>query len=196
MNSFETIFKSTFKFLSSLKLAVIVLLGLAYILALGTIYESLYGTAVAKERVYGTIWFTLVLFFLGVNVLCAALSRLPWKKHHIGFVVTHAGIIIILVGSVITQQWGIDGSMALAEGEVGDRVTLDEPLIQVRDPDAKSTQTWKARLSQNPPNSEKPWVKTLNGGGRFVVDDFYLHAQSFIKVDANGAKENPALEVV
>ena len=141
----KKIFKKIFNFLSSLKLAVIVILGLAYVLAMGTIYESLYGTPVAKEKVYGTIWFSLLLFTLGINVLCAALSRFPWKKHHIGFVVTHAGIIVILIGSFITQKWGVDGTMALAEGETGDRVVTTDPLFQVAIPDLGIVETWNAQ---------------------------------------------------
>lgn len=45
----RTFQKKIFKFLALLKLAVIVILDLAYVLALGTIYESQYGTPVVKE---------------------------------------------------------------------------------------------------------------------------------------------------
>jgi ResB-like family protein len=196
LEKIKKIFWSVFRFFSSLKLAVIVLLSLAYVLALGTIYESLYGTAVAKEKVYGTVWFTLVLTFLGINVLCAALSRLPWKRHHIGFVVTHAGILMILSGSLITQRLGIDGSLALAEGEQEDRITLDDPLLQVAEPDMNLTQTWKARFSQDSSKTSKSWVRELKDGSRLVVEEFYPHAQGSLQVTSGGPAENPALQVV
>jgi hypothetical protein len=196
MASFNKIFRTIFKFLSSLKLAVVVILSLAYVLAMGTIYESLYGTPVAKEKVYGTWWFTLVLFFLGLNVLCAALSRLPWKRHHIGFVVTHAGIITILIGSVITQRYGIDGSLPIVEGEESDRTSLDEPLLQVTQPDQGATQTWKARFEQNPPSEEKPFKKELKDNYRLVVDRFFLHSQINLDVNNENPEDNPAIQVV
>ena len=185
------VLKSIFKFFSSVKLAIVVLLALAYVLALGTIYESLYGTAVAKEKVYGTVWFTLVLTFLGINVLCAALSRLPWKRHHIGFVVTHAGILVILAGSLITQRFGLDGSMAIAEGDRDDRITLDDPLLQVAEPDRNAVQTFKARYSQDPPTENDPWVRSLKDGGRLIVDQFYRNAQATLKVRP-AAPEDPS----
>ncbi len=194
MEFFLKICRSIFKFLASLKLAVVVLLGFAYVLALGTIYESLYGTPVAKEKVYNTIWFSLLLLILGINVLCAALSRFPWKKHHIGFVVTHAGIITILIGSFITQKYGVDGSMALAEGESSDRIVLDEPLIQVAEPDAASVQTWRVRFLASPPDPQNPWVKKLKGGGQVEVDQYYQHALSVLQVTP-GEKINPALKL-
>jgi hypothetical protein len=196
MFSFSKIFRSIFNFLSSLKLAVVVLLSLAYVLALGTIYESLYGTAIAKEKVYGTGWFTLILVLLGVNVLCAALSRWPWRRHHIGFVITHAGIITILIGSVMTQKLGIDGSIAVAEGETENRITLDDPLIQVAEPDLGLVETWKARFLGKPPRSDKPWEKNLKDGARLVVDQFYPHAQGSIEVKPGSPSTNPALQVV
>ncbi|MFO1518877.1 MAG: cytochrome c biogenesis protein ResB [bacterium] len=195
MNRLAKILRAVFKFLSSLKLAVVVILSLAYVLAMGTIYESLYGTAVAKDKVYGTWWFSLVLFLLGVNVLCAALSRLPWKRHHIGFVITHAGIITILIGSVMTQKWGIDGTVAIAEGEQEDRITLDDPLFQVVEPDQASTATWAARFSQKPPNSEKTWVKKLKDGSQVVVDRFLVNSQTSLSIK-EGTLDNPAMEVV
>jgi hypothetical protein len=196
MSELFKILKSIFKFLSSLKLAVVVILSLAYVLAMGTIYESLYGTPVAKEKVYGTWWFTLVLFFLGLNVLCAALSRLPWKRHHIGFVVTHAGIITILIGSVITQRIGVDGSLPLAEGEESDRLSLDDPLLQVAQPDAQTTLTWQARFDRSPPSEEKSWSKDLKDGFRFVVDRFFLHSQINLDVNNDNLDDNPAIQVV
>ncbi len=196
MEFFTKIGSAIFKFLASLKLAVFVLLGFAYVLALGTIYESLYGTPVAKEKVYNTIWFSLLLLLLGINVFCAALSRFPWKKHHIGFVVTHAGIITILIGSFITQKYGIDGSMALSEGESSDRVVLDEPLVQVAEPDAASVQTWRVRFLANPPNPQKPWVQKLKGGGEVEVDQYYQHAMPVLQVKKEGSKINPALKIV
>jgi len=188
--------KSIFKFLSSLKLAVLVILSLATVLATGTVFESLYGIAVARERVYGTWWFTLVLFFLGVNVLCGALSRIPWKRHHIGFVVTHAGIITILIGAVITQQWGVDGTLALAEGADSNQVLLDDPLLQIVLPETKSVETWGARFSLKPPREENPWSKTLKNGSELRVDRYLNHSQPSVNVSNEAAAANPAVSVV
>ncbi len=189
------IFKSIFNFLASLKLAVIVILGLAYVLALGTIYESLYGTPIAKEKVYGTVWFSVLLLFLGINVFCAALSRYPWKKHHTGFVITHLGIITILIGSFITQKWGVDGSMALAEGEAGDRVVLSESLLQVAIPDLGIVETWNAKFKENKEDKSIIWSKNLKDKSRMIVDRYYRHANSTLKVVEGASEINPALKV-
>src|SRR5665213_3378746 len=99
--------------MSSIKLALPMILLVSVLLAAGTIVESRFSTAVAKRFVYSTWWFNLALLLLGTNVFCSAISRYPWKKHQTGFVITHLGILIILAGSLITQQYGMDGQIAL-----------------------------------------------------------------------------------
>src|SRR3954452_12759603 len=74
----------TYRFLASVKLAVISLGTLASVLAYATFFESNHGAAAAQEWIYQTRWFSLVLAFLGVNILCAALIRYPWKKRQTG----------------------------------------------------------------------------------------------------------------
>lgn len=115
MNIFKE--NRTLKFLGSVQMALPMILILAVFLAAGTIVESRYSTVVAKRFVYGTWWFGGFLILLAVNLFCSALSRFPWKKYQIGFVVTHLGIITILAGSLVTQQMGTDGQIALTEGK-------------------------------------------------------------------------------
>ena len=61
--------------------------------------QQRYGMAAAQEWIYQTKGFALLLAFLGTNILCAALIRYPWTKRQTGFVITHAGLLIVLGGS-------------------------------------------------------------------------------------------------
>jgi hypothetical protein len=120
-----------FDFLASLELAVTIILALAVILSVGTIYESKYGAAVASQVVYRSFWMQALLWILIVNLAAVAFSRMPWRKHHIGFLVTHLGIIVLLVGSWVQQQRGVDGVLALAPGEKSQVVRLEENMLYV-----------------------------------------------------------------
>ncbi len=120
-----------FEFAASLELAVFLILTLAVVLAVGTVYESKYGTAVASREVYRSIWMQILLWVFMINLAAVALSRLPWKRHHIGFLVTHLGIIILLLGSWVTQRAGVDGNLVLAPGEAGRAARIDESMLYV-----------------------------------------------------------------
>ncbi len=116
--------KTLFHSLASLRLAVAVMAALALASVLATFYESSAGTAAAQQEFYGAGWFASLLAMLGANVLASMLKRYPWKAHHAGFVIAHLGILSLLVGSLISVHFGLDSSLALYEGEMGDHVAL------------------------------------------------------------------------
>src|ERR1700681_4431541 len=90
-----------FEFFASLKLAVVLLAVLIVGAIVGTLYESSFDAKVARTYVYGAPWFNVWLLLLGTNLTVSALSRWPWRKHHLAFLVTHLGIITLLTGSLI-----------------------------------------------------------------------------------------------
>ena len=127
---------SVYRFLASVKLAVITIGTLAATLAYATFFESRHGTAAVQEYVYRSPGFAILLAFLGVNILCAALIRYPWKKRQTGFVVTHAGLLILLLGSYIGVRTADEGQVGMLEGEVkSELVRIDYPVIRIREID-------------------------------------------------------------
>src|SRR5262245_35106322 len=121
-----------YRFLASMKLAVISLGTLAATLAYATFFESWYGTGAAQESIYRSAGFAVLLAFLGMNILCAALIRYPWKKRQTGFVITHAGLLIVLAGSYYSVRTADEGQVGMLEGDVkGELVRIDYPVIRV-----------------------------------------------------------------
>ncbi len=118
-----------FKFFASLKLAVFSILSLAAVLATATMLESNYGMRASHVMIYGTWWFAGLLLLLATNVFCAAMSRFPWKRRQTGFVITHIGILILLSGSFITQQWGVDGNLPIEESKQNSEVLLNDMAL-------------------------------------------------------------------
>ena len=134
-----------FRLFSSVRLAIPVMATLGVVVAWGTIIESRYGAPYAKLAVYEQNWFWLLIGLIWLNVLCAALSRIPYKKHHTGFVITHLGILILLAGSFVTGRWGIDGSLRIVEGNSGRVVQLPGMIVEI-----SSEQTYrKVKIPQS-----------------------------------------------
>ncbi len=150
----------------------------------------------AKRFVYGTWWFGGFLILLAVNLFCAAMSRFPWKKYQTGFVITHLGIITILGGSLVTQQMGADGQIALTEGEEGHIFQEDKPMIYYQIGEGPIEQI-PASFPIRPPNPDHPLLVNLPEGGLLMVDQFYLNSQKMVRGRAAEADEKgfPAVHV-
>src|SRR2546423_11009896 len=93
--------KAVFVLCASLKLAVVLLAVLIVGAIAGTLWESSFDAKVARAYVYGAPWFNAWLLLLAANLTVSALSRWPWRKHHVAFLVTHIRIITLLTGSLI-----------------------------------------------------------------------------------------------
>jgi len=125
--------ESVYRFLASLKLAVLSLGTLAAVLSYATFFEKWYGTAAVQEWIYQSKGFAVLLAFLGANILCAALIRYPWKKRQTGFVITHVGLLVVLGGSWYSVMTSDEGQVAALEGEVkGEIVRNDYPVVRIR----------------------------------------------------------------
>ncbi len=130
-----------YRFLASLKLAVMLLTLLAFTLGYATFFESWYGTDAVQKYIYRSKGFALLLAMLGVNILCAALVRFPWKRRQTGFVVTHAGLITVLIGSFISLKTTDDGRVGLVEGDSGHQyVRIDHEVLRVQKVDPQTGQ--------------------------------------------------------
>jgi len=133
-----------FRFLSSLRLAVILLSVLIVMSIVGTLAESKFDADTARTWIYEAPWFHLWLLFLAANLTCSAFMRWPWKKYHTGFLLTHLGMIVVMIGSVVGQLWGIEGTMTLFKASAPDnQLVLQKRQITIRDPDAQRAVTIK-----------------------------------------------------
>ncbi len=184
------ILKFLFDFFASLKLAVIVLLSLAVVLIVGSIFESKFGTEVAQFLIYKTTWFSLLLVFLGINVACAALSRYPWQKKHIGFVTVHCGIIILLLGSLTTQKLGIDGSMPVNEGSQESNILLNEKTLQVKNLTTNETKIVPLPFGPFPKTGKNIFHLELDKETSLEINRYYPHA--YVKERITETKEGPS----
>lgn len=97
-------------------LLMLLLVGMAY----ATVFESTHGTERALVTFYGAWWFKALLGLLGVNILASIAVRLPITRRRVGFVFTHGGLLAIMLGAMITILWGVDGQIAVTEGETID----------------------------------------------------------------------------
>jgi hypothetical protein len=195
VTTFKKISRQVFAFLSSLQLAVFLLISLALILATGTVIESLHDTASAGHYVYRTHWFAAFLGLLGLNVFCAGLSRYPWKRHHTGFLVVHLGILTILAGSLTTLFKGFEGQLIVPEGESRERIFLPESALYFYDRDGGALEELAAEFRFNPPSPERPQGGKVLGDLLVRVIEYLPNALMEEEVREGSDQVNPALKI-
>ena len=164
---------SIFEFFASLKLAVVLLAVLIVAAIAGTIYESSFDAKVARTYVYGAPWFNLWLVLLGANLACSAFSRWPWRKHHLAFLITHLGIITLLIGSLIGRIWGVEGTITLFKGEPPtNRLLVNERQLRVHDVDG-IVKGYPAEFLHHPPTPQHPRdLGQLASGAHLQIVDY------------------------
>lgn len=180
------VFNRIFAFLSSIKLAVIVILLLGTISAVGTIYEARYDAEYAKYKVYQSPYMYGIMILLSINLIAVMVSRWPWKKRHIPFLLAHIGIIVTLIGAVVTQKWGVDGSMVFEPGRPNRWISVPQKEISVYSSFDGSQFTTLARQEvdflAHPPTPQKPYALNL-GSDKLEIIDFLPFAQKKFSIE-------------
>lgn len=121
-------------FFGNLKFAVVIILLFAVCLGYGTFMESYHGAEYANRLIYKSIPFMMIQFGMFLSILFATLIRLPAKKHLYGFYTIHTGLITIFLGSYITYQSGVDGTVTLAPNLPSRQIQLSEDELKIEFP--------------------------------------------------------------
>ena len=166
-----------FAAVASLRLAIVLLSLFTACLAAATLIESRYDAKVAQDLVYRAWWFGVLLALLAANVLCAALKKYPWKRHQTGFLITHAGLLVLLLGAVLTVLFGVEGQMVLldtANPELQAFVDLNNQADSIYLADTHRMEVYRLRIPDSAETQELlRLVASIDRGdevpaGRFV----------------------------
>lgn len=185
--SYRAATAGAFDFLASVRLAVVVMVLLALACIAATFHEAKYGTASAQALYYRTPWFAALIALLGVNVLFSMMKRWPWTRHQVGFVLAHVGILLILGGSVVSLHYGLDGRLALLEGDGSSQIAVDGSALSVALP-GRAPVVLPATFSDDDAGRRF----ALPGGGALVVDEYRPHVNEGESL-VEGSQWNPAL---
>ena len=139
------------EFLGSVKMTVVLLVLGVVVMAFGTFLESLEDAAVAKATVYKTFWFDTFLVLIAVNLAAAVINRLPLKRHQLAFAVTHASIIVLMLGAWMSRSMGYEGQLAVVEGQGSDNLYLhDREIVLVGPLPGETDPSHQHKLAQFP----------------------------------------------
>ena len=172
MTSVAIPLRKVYRFLASLKLTLMVLATLAAILFFATWFSG-YDISVGALRrdLYGSWWFNVLLGLLMVNLIACTVIRKPWRFWQWGFLVTHSGVLTLMVGAGISFNWKLYGDMEIPEGGTAEsfRVEGERELVLT-----SGDQERRHPLSMNPYVRSKvgKFVPLPAGLGALRVDEY------------------------
>lgn len=143
------------KLLASAGFATVTIVLCVLVLAWSTFLVSRYGLTATEYGVYQSWWFALLLLLLGINVIAATIAKLPWRRSQTGFLVVHAGILVLLVGCWLTREYGVNGQLGVPEGATSSLVMENSQHFQLQIADLsgeKETKIFKIPFRPGPFN--------------------------------------------
>ena len=184
--------------LASLRLAVFIMLSIGVISAVGTFYESLYNAEYAKLVVYQSKWMMGIQALLTINLAAVMVDRLPWRERHIPFLLAHVGIILVLVGSVQTYLYGVDGVMVFPLGGQNRFVQVNEKELNLYSSldGNKFENLFSERVNffKNSPKKENNLIYNEGLYSQVRVKDHYLFAEAKNNIiESDNTSDGPAL---
>ena len=123
-----------FDILSSLKLTIVCLAAALVLVLVGTLAQVSFGIHEVQQRYFQSIlvWWPaeshgvqipvfpgghLIGAVLLINLIAAHIRRFRWSWSKLGIHLTHAGLIILLVGGLFTDLYSVESFMRLSPGE-------------------------------------------------------------------------------
>jgi hypothetical protein len=150
----ELLKNTVISWLSSPKIAVICFVALGILIVAGTIYQSEYGLYQAQEKFFNS-WISFIgpipvpsaksiMWLLFINLSFALIFRFNYSWKNLGLIISHLGIIFLLVSGFLTDSFSQESFLKLQEGESSN---ISEDYYQ-----------WQIKVRSNTDNS----IKTFN----------------------------------
>lgn len=177
--------------LASLKFTTVILVLLAILTFFGTLDQAQHGLYAAQQKFFyswlfrwylgipGTeysLWFpftggALVLFLFTINLISAMIFHLRWTWKNSGLVLSHTGLLVLLLGGAWTHYMTGESAMTLAEGESKNY--------------GESNQNWELAIWKNGPDTLQVYSRTLGALPEGKTLDFAPGALPFkVQIDS------------
>ncbi len=115
---------SFFHFISSAKLAYI----LIFLLAIYLGYYIIIPQQQQEFTAHQSIFFRVLLFAIGINVIFGTIKRFTFRITQIGFILTHIGLLVIIIGASVSSFTGKRGVLMIEEDNQKDYYVVFKEL--------------------------------------------------------------------
>jgi hypothetical protein len=190
-------FRTSVKLMVNLKFAV----GLLSLIGVVSIYATILGGIHGEEAqaaVFNGPFFTGLMIVFTFALALALASRWPWKKTHIGWILTHTGLITIVFGHMATARLGREGRVDLMEGQSTSFMEQSEWLLTADVPRFGARMATRVSLDLPPDTPLEGRAYQLPGGDVLAIERFWPTYSVRTRVSPDfteGAPPRPAVQV-
>lgn len=189
------VIQKIWRFSTSFYLGIPVMIMITVLIMWGTIVESKFDAWTAEQLVYRSWMMFTVMGLLVYNLAIVMVDRLPWQKNHYPFLLVHIGIILLIAGGWVTQQFGMDGSMPIALSGQSNLVTVSETdfVVYATFDGDRYTKVYDKEVNffKNPPTKEKPFEIQFNKD-TLKITDYLPYARSSKKISKDPSLKSGA----
>jgi hypothetical protein len=165
--------RRVYNFLGSLWFLIILLSTTLAILIAGSFFGVDITIGALRRDWYGAWWFNIIMALLMVNLVVCTVKRTPWKYFWMwGFLITHSGILTLMIGIAVTFNSKIYGDLRAVEGRSYDYFTIEnENEIRVRTSDGEQA-AFPLTYSRYTPSTARKAYKLRDS-------DIYIHVAEY-----------------
>lgn len=123
--------KKLWAFLFSNAITLLALFTFAVAMAYATFMENDFGTAVARQAIYDSWWFEILMLILALNFAGNIYRYRLLRKEKLSVLLFHVGFIVILIGAFVTRYSGYEGLLRIREGQSTNRLISQERYLKM-----------------------------------------------------------------
>ncbi|WP_232827452.1 cytochrome c biogenesis protein [Winogradskyella aurantiaca] len=124
--------KNILRWLSSPSLALILLLLFGISMAAATFVENDFGTSVAWQLIYDSLWFEMLMLGLGICFVLNIKKYQLLQRRKWAILLFHIAFIVILIGAAVTRYYSTGGVMRIREGESSNIIITNENYLKAK----------------------------------------------------------------
>ncbi|NPA36915.1 MAG: c-type cytochrome biogenesis protein CcsB [Chlorobi bacterium] len=121
--------KKLLNFLLSMQFMGFLTLTLAFAMGFATFIENDFGAMAAREVVYNSWWFELLLLLFIINMTGSIIVNKTYRKKKFTIFLFHFSFILIFLGAAVTRYISYEGTMHIREGESSDIILSSDKYI-------------------------------------------------------------------
>lgn len=165
-------------------------------MAIATFVENDFDTATAKNLVYNSTWFEILMLWLILIFVANIKTYSLFKRSKWPVLILHLAFIVMFIGGAITRYFSSEGQMPVKTGKTTNEIISDKTYFKLEITDGQKTLRYdKYAYSMshfNGKNSSWPLKRTFQQDYFFGDKELTLKSLDYVPMAKDSIRETPS----